>query len=369
MLPDTARAEVEVPAAPGAPGRGAAVGALIIAALVAGLVLCLGLHLATGSVFIPLPDVLSVLLGGDPEKPVWAQIILQLRIPRTITAMLAGAALSIGGLQMQTLFRNPLADPFVLGISAGASLGVAIVAMGASGLGLAAAMAAAGIGADISIAAGASVGAAAVFAIVMLVARRVESNMTLLILGIMFGYLTSAVVSVLMHFSVAEQVHGFVVWTFGSFAAVTWAELWVLVPVVFIGLIIAVGLIKPLNALLLGPEYARTMGLSVRGARFFIIGGTSLLAGVVTAFCGPIGFLGIAVPHLCRTMLSTSDHRMLVPCCILLGAIVAILADIVAQLPGTSAVLPLNAVTSLVGAPFVIWIILRQRNLGASFGS
>lgn len=353
-----------------APGQARTrIGAAVIAALVAALVVCFGLHLATGSVFIPLRDVVTVLLGGEPQKAVWAEIILQFRLPRTITAVLAGAALAISGLQMQTLFRNPLADPFVLGISAGASLGVAIVALGASGLGLAAAMAAAGIGADISIAAGASLGAAAVFLIVMLVARRVESNMTLLILGIMFGYVTSAVVSVLMHFSVAEQVHGFVIWTFGSFAGVTWGELTVLAPVAIVGLLIGIGLIKPLNALLLGSQYARSMGLSVGAARFFIIGSTSLLAGVVTAFCGPIGFLGIAVPHLCRSMLSTSDHRVLAPCCILLGAVVAILADIVAQLPGTSAVLPLNAVTSLVGAPFVIWIILRQRNLGASFGS
>lgn len=332
-------------------------------------VLLLGLfcvHLAVGSVYIPLCDVVRVLTGQDADKETWETIILMFRLPRALTAVLAGAALAVSGLQMQTLFRNPLADPYVLGINAGASLGVALVVLASGVLGQVVSLANLGTTGDLSIAVGASLGAAAVFFVVVAVSRKVRGNMTLLILGLMFGYVTSSAVTILLHFAVREHIQAFVVWTFGSFSGVTWGQLRVLAPVVLAGLALCFSYVKPLNALLLGEAYARSMGLNVRRTRLGLIGSTSLLAGVVTAFCGPIGFLGIAVPHLCRSLFCTSDHRALVPAVTMMGASLTLVADLVAQLPGSDAILPLNAVTSLLGAPVVIWIVLRQRGSGVS---
>lgn len=334
----------------------------VLAAALLGLLLGLFcLHLALGSVYIPLRSVVRILTGQGGEQAAWETIILMFRLPRALTAVLAGAALAASGLQMQTLFRNPLADPYVLGINAGASLGVALVVLGSGVLGQSVALADLGATGEASIALGATVGAAVVFLLVVAVARKVQSNMTLLILGLMFGYVTSSAVTILLHFSAHEHLQAFVVWTFGSFSGVTWGQLRVMAPVVLAGLALCAMHVKPLNALLLGGAYARSMGLNVRRTRFWLIGSTSLLAGVVTAFCGPIGFLGIAVPHLCRGLFGTSDHRVLVPVVAMAGALIALLSDLVAQLPGTSSVLPLNAVTSLLGAPVVIWIVLRQR--------
>lgn len=329
------------------------------------------LSLAVGSVRIPLDEIVSVLLGGDASKQAWATIVLKFRLPKALTAMLAGAALSVSGLQMQTLFRNPLAGPFVLGISSGASLGVALTVLLAGvavGLGgsttLLAGISLAG---DTSLALSAIAGSGLVLLLVMSVARRVQSGMTLLILGLMFGYTTSALVSVLIYFSVVERIQAYISWTFGSFGGVTWRQLQVMAPAILVGLAGGHLLMKPLNALLLGETYALSLGLNVRRVRLGIIGTSAVLAGVVTAFCGPIGFLGIAVPHLCRSLLHTSDHRLLLPAVTFMGATLALGADIVAGLPGSQLTLPLNAVTALLGAPVVIWVILRQRNLRQAF--
>ena len=344
---------------------------LLLAALALVALAAFLLSLAVGSVRIPIDEIVSVLLGGDASKQAWATIVLKFRLPKALTAMLAGAALSVSGLQMQTLFRNPLAGPFVLGISSGASLGVALAVLlagVAAGLGgsttLLAGISMAG---DTSLALSATVGSGLVLLLVMTVARKVQSGMTLLILGLMFGYTTSALVSVLIYFSVVERIQAYISWTFGSFGGVTWRQLQVMAPAIVLGLAGGHLLMKPLNALLLGETYAMSLGLNVRRVRLGIIGSSAVLAGVVTAFCGPIGFLGIAVPHLCRSLLHTSDHRLLLPAVSFMGATLALGADIVAGLPGSQLTLPLNAVTALLGAPVVIWVILRQRNLKQAF--
>ena len=364
-----ATSNIRVPASltrgfPAAPG-------LLLAGLALVALAAFMLSLAVGSVRIPLDEIVAVLLGGDASKQAWATIVLKFRLPKALTAMLAGAALSVSGLQMQTLFRNPLAGPFVLGISSGASLGVALTVLLAGvavGLGgsttLLAGISLAG---DTSLALSAIIGSGLVLLLVMSVARRVQSGMTLLILGLMFGYTTSALVSVLIYFSVVERIQAYISWTFGSFGGVTWRQLQVMAPAILLGLAGAHLLMKPLNALLLGETYALSLGLNVRRVRLGIIGTAAILAGVVTAFCGPIGFLGIAVPHLCRSLLNTSDHRLLLPAVSFMGATLALGADIVAGLPGSQLTLPLNAVTALLGAPVVIWVILRQRNLRQAF--
>ena len=352
------------------PGFALAPGLLLAGLALVALAVFL-LSLAVGSVRIPIDEIVAVLLGGDASKPAWATIVLKFRLPKALTAMLAGAALSVSGLQMQTLFRNPLAGPFVLGISSGASLGVALTVLLAGvavGLGgsttLLAGISLAG---DTSLALSAIIGSGLVLLLVMTVARKVQSGMTLLILGLMFGYTTSALVSVLIYFSVVERIQAYISWTFGSFGGVTWRQLQVMAPAILVGLAGGHLLMKPLNALLLGETYALSLGLNVRRVRLGIIGSSAVLAGVVTAFCGPIGFLGIAVPHLCRSLLHTSDHRLLLPAVSFMGATLALGADIVAGLPGSQLTLPLNAVTALLGAPVVIWVILRQRNLREAF--
>jgi iron complex transport system permease protein len=336
-----------------------------------GLVFLLALaflaSLALGSVNIPLGQVATILTGGAAEKDSWQSIILLFRLPKAITAALAGAALAVAGLQMQTLFRNPLADPYVLGISSGASLGVAAVVLASTSV-LSGSEFLAGLGllGNLSVVAAASLGAGLVMLLVMLAARRV-STMTLLILGLMFGYAAGAVVSILLHFSIAERIQTYISWTFGSFGGTTWSELKVYIPVLAAALVVAQVMVKPLNALLLGEKYARSLGLNVGRARFWIILSASVLSAAVTAFCGPIGFIGIAVPHICRSLLQTSDHRLLVPASTLLGAALALAADLIAHVPYSSLVLPLNAITSLIGAPIVIWVILRRRNLQTTF--
>lgn len=338
--------------------------------LLAGLMIVLAfmftLSLALGSVSIPLSETLAVLFGGEPTRTTWKTIIMDFRLPGALTAVFAGAALSVAGLQMQTLFRNPLADPFVLGVSSGASLGVALVVLSLGTASGAVLLAGIGLLEDFTLAAASSLGAALVMALVLVVARYVRSSMTLLILGVMFGYTTGGIVSLLMYFGIADRVRLFITWTFGSFNGVTWGQMWAFIPVVTAGLIMAFMLSKPLNALLLGETYARSMGLNTTLARKWIIISTALLAGAVTAFCGPIGFVGIAVPHLCRSLFNTSDHRVLIPASILMGGIVALVADLIAQLPANQVTLPLNAVTALLGAPLVIWIILRQRRLAGA---
>lgn len=344
------------------PARRFAFGGLTVLLIAAFL-----LSVSLGSVQIPLGDVAAVLLGGSASKESWTNIILIFRLPKAITATLAGAALAVAGLQMQTLFRNPLAGPFVLGISSGASLGVALVVLGTSGTAAVGLLAGLSMMGDFGIAAASTAGASLVLILVLLAARHVGNNMTLLILGLMFGYATSAVVSVLLHFSIAERIQAYLQWTFGSFDGVTWRQMWVVAPALLVSLATGVSAVKPLNALLLGETYAASMGVPVGRVRLLIIASASVLTGVVTAFCGPIAFLGVAVPHLCRSLFNTSDHRVLLPAVMLLGGTLALVADLIAHLPGSQITLPLNAVTALIGAPVVTWVILRQRNLRQAF--
>lgn len=328
-------------------------------ALAAGVVVLALLDLALGSAKVPLGEVVTVLFGGEASRPAWTSIVLQFRLPKTITALLAGSSLAVSGLLMQTLFRNPLAGPFVLGISSGASLGVALVVL-TTGAGSAGLLAALGLGGDLAVAVAASVGAGSALFLVLLVARRV-SILTLLILGMLFGYATGALVTVLLHFAMAERIQAYVVWTFGSFGGVTWEELTVLAPALVLGLLASMALAKPLDALLLGEGHARALGVRVGPVRHAVLVVTAVLAGAVTAFCGPIGFVGVAVPHLARGLWQTSAHRVLLPATALLGALVALAADLVAQLPGSASVLPLNAVTALLGTPVIAWVVLQSR--------
>ncbi|MEH2467250.1 iron ABC transporter permease [Nostoc sp.] len=340
---------------------------IIFSFLLISLLFTFLLDLALGSVDIPINEVVKILLGQESEKATWANIILKFRLPKALTATLAGAALGVSGLQMQTLFRNPLAGPFVLGISSGASLGVALVVLTAS-VTTPTLLADLGIISDFSLVIAASLGAASVLGMMLVVSRRVQDTMTLLILGLLFGYATSAIVSILLQFSSKERIQSYIMWTFGSFAGVTWRQLVVLIPVILLSLFLAVLQSKSLNALLLGESYARSLGLTVQKTRFSIITSASILAGGITAFCGPIAFLGVAIPHLCRSLFNTSDHRILIPSVIIMGAILALIADLFSQLWVSQMVLPLNAVTALIGTPVVTWVILR-RNSQKSFPS
>jgi iron complex transport system permease protein len=335
--------------------------AVILVGLVVALSVVFVLSLALGSTPIPLRRVVLALMGASPHDDASVIVVTAIRLPRSMTAMLAGASLGIAGLQMQTLFRNPLADPFALGISSGASLGVALVVLG-SGYGAAAAFGTAmGMRGDALITAAAIVGAALVLGLVLVVSSRIANPTTVLILGLMFGYAVSAIVTVLVGASQPERLQQWAQWGFGSFSGVTWQRLQLFGPLTFFGVLIASATTKQLNALLLGENYARSMGLAVRRARLLTMLGASVLGAVVTAFCGPISFLGIAVPHLCRGLLGTSDHRVLVPAVVLMGSAVALVAQIVSLLPGNAGVLPLNAVTSLMGAPIVVAVLLRSR--------
>lgn len=330
---------------------------LLLAAFVA--------NLSLGSVAIPVKSSIRMLLNYPVENQAWNNIFWQFRMPKAISAVLVGMALSASGLQMQTLFKNPLAGPFVLGISSGASLGVALVVMASYSFGGAfTALGAVGSG---LIAFAASLGAFLVMLLVVAASTRIRDSMTLLIIGLMFGSATGAIVSILQYFSDARDVQAFLIWTFGSLGGITNDELTVFIPVIAAGLLIAFALSKPLNALLLGENYAESMGVNVKATRFWIIVSASLLAGGVTAFCGPIAFIGIAVPHLARGLFNASNHKLLLPLVCITGAIVVLVSDIVAQLPGSQHTLPINAITSLFGAPVVIWIIMRKKNMKAHF--
>lgn len=337
----------------GRPARSAA-GLLLLAA---GLAAAFSASLALGSVRIPFADVLASLVGGEVSRPAWSEIVWQLRLPKALAATLAGAALATSGLAMQTLFRNPLAGPFVLGINSGASLGVALVLLLVGGgesfvRGF-------GLSGSSLIAVAAVIGAAVVLAAVLAFASRVD-DLTLLVLGVLFGYAASALVSVLLRFSVAERVRVYVEWGFGGFGGVTWSQLPILGLAIAAGLVMTWAASKPLNALQLGAETAASLGVQVKATRYWLLLSTALLAGTVTAFCGPIGFLGVAVPHLARGLFGADDHRVLVPATALCGALLALAADTVAQLPGLDIVLPLNAVTALLGAPVIVFVLLRR---------
>lgn len=325
------------------------------------------LNITLGSVDIPLEEIVSILLGSESALPAWDKIVINIRLPRAVTAILAGSALSIGGLLMQTLFRNPLAGPSVLGITAGASLGVAVVMLAAGTITSIFAIQELSMLGSWLIIVAASIGSAAVLLLILLISLKIPDNVTLLIIGLMIGNITIALVSIWQYFSQPEQIRDYLIWTFGSLGGVPLNQLWILGLVAVGGAVIAFGLSKSLNGLLLGENYARSMGLSVDRARIWIIVSTSLLAGGITAFCGPIGFVGVAVPHLTRSLLNTNDHRILVPGTLLVGAMLMLACDIVAQVPGSSTTLPISAVTSLVGSPVVIWVIVQRKNLRASF--
>jgi iron complex transport system permease protein len=336
----------------------------VLAALIALLAATFVLSLVLGSTWIPTGQVVSILLGAGQERTAATIVVEAIRLPRSITAALSGAALGISGLQMQTLFRNPLADPFALGVSSGASLGVAFVVLG-SGYGAAAMFGATlGLAGDAAITAAAIVGASLVLGLVLAVSARIESPTTVLVLGLMFGYAASAFVTILVGATEPERIQIWAAWQFGSFSGVTWQRLRLFAPIVIAGLAVATLTTKQLNALLLGENYARSMGLAVRRTRLLTMLGASVLGAVVTAFCGPISFLGVAVPHLCRGLLGTSDHRVLVPAVVLMGGSVALIAQTLSLLPGSSGIVPLNAVTSLIGAPVVVVVILRSRRGG-----
>ena len=312
----------------------------IITALTAVL---FAVDMSVGSVPIPLRQVWGALTGGEcPETT--ARIVINIRLLKAVVALLAGAALSVSGLQMQTLFRNPLAGPYVLGISSGASLGVALVVL-------------AGIGSTAGIAGAAWIGAAAILVVIAAVAQRIRDIMIILILGMMFSSGVSAVVQILQYLSRDEALKAFVIWTMGSLGDVTLSQMAVLAPSVVVGLLLAVLTVKPLNMLLLGEDYAVTMGLNLRRERTLLFVSTTLLAGTVTAFCGPIGFIGLAMPHVSRWLFRTSDHRTLLPATAVSGAAVMLLCDIISKL----FTLPVNAITALLGIPTVVWVVLRNK--------
>ena len=307
-----------------------------------------------GSVGIAFGDVWAALTGGDCD-PVKAKIIIDIRLIKALMAIFAGAALSVSGLQMQTLFRNPLAGPYVLGVSSGASLGVALFILGAPLMGMA------GVGAfsTLGLAGAAWIGATAILAAVSAVSRRIKDIMVILILGMMIGSAVSAIVQILQYMSNEESLKSFVVWTMGSLGDVTTSQLWLVAPAIIAGLAIAVALIKPMNLLMLGEPYARTMGLNIVRTRGLILLSTTLLAGTITAFCGPIGFIGLAMPHLSRILLRDADHRKLMPAAALTGAVAMLLCDIFSKM----LTLPVNTITALLGIPIVIWVVVRNKNI------
>lgn len=314
-------------------------------------------NISLGSVEIPLADVFSS-LTGSAGKGVWAEIIWQFRLPKAITCILAGAALSASGLMMQTLFRNPLAGPDVLGLSSGASLMVALVILaGNTGSSILLLLSTNPWG----VALAASAGSTLVFLLVIATANRMREPVSLLIIGLMISAATSALVSVLQFLSRAEDLQAFTIWSLGSVGGTGWREIQVLAIIVLAGTIIALASMKSLNAWLLGIHYAQSLGIRVNRSRFWIILATSLMAGGVTAFCGPIAFVGLAVPHLVRLLIHSDNHRTLLPGVMLGGAATILLCDLLAQLPGSTQVLPLNAITSLIGAPVVIWVVMKGR--------
>ena len=318
------------------------------------LVILFVLDLLIGSVHIPLRDILGALFGGDVDAST-RLIVLDIRLIKAIVAILTGMALSVSGLQMQTLFRNPLAGPYVLGINSGASLGVALFILGMPLLGIATNSTMSSIGT----AGAAWLGSALILAFVASVSTRIKDIMVILILGMMISSGVSAVVQILQYLSNEEALKSFVIWTMGSLGDVTTNQLHLMLPAVLLGLVVSVAVIKPLNLLLLGEQYARTMGLNVRRSRYLIFLSTTLLAGTVTAFCGPIGFVGLAIPHIARMLFSNADHRILLPASALCGAVTLLICDIVSK----SLTLPINTITALLGIPIVIWVVIRNKSI------
>ncbi len=329
----------------------------IYAAIAVSLVVLIIMNLILGSVIIPVRELFASITNNSSISYV-NDILWNFRIPKVITALLAGVALSVCGLQMQTLFRNPLADPFILGISSGAGLGVALFVMGSSAFGI---TMAGSIFFNLGIAAAAWAGAAGVTLLILLVSHRLKENSSLLIFGIMIGSITSAIITLIQYFSSSSELKAFVTWTMGSFSGLTSAQIWIMSMLVFPGIVLSVYNIKELNILLQGEAYAKSLGLNLERTRRRILIATTLLAGSITAFCGPIGFIGIAVPHIARLLFRNADHKVLVPATALTGAAIMVFTDMVAQLPGQSGVIPINTVSALIGVPVILYLIMKSR--------
>ena len=315
-------------------------------------------NISLGSVSIPLKEVVKGIFGQEMQKESWEIILWNFRFPKAITAILVGIGLSISGLMMQTLFRNPLAGPYVLGLSSGASLGVAFVILGS---GLLPTFIASFFLSSYGLVMASSLGAFLVLLAVLLVSQKLKDTMTILIVGLMFGSFTSAIVSVLSYFSTAEKLQKFTFWSMGSISNLSWQEISILSLLTLIGIVLSFTVIKPLNALLLGEKYAQSIGVNYKKTRFLIIVATSILAGSITAFAGPIAFIGLAVPHMAKLLFRTSNHLILFWSTLLLGALVMLVCDTIAQVPGNDITLPINAITSVIGAPIVIWLLVRKK--------
>lgn len=318
------------------------------------------LNLLLGSVSIPVDNIIDILLGRDNDNLIWHNIILKSRLPQSLTAMMAGAGLAVSGLLMQTVFRNPLAGPSVLGISSGASLGVACVVLLSGSIG-GVALSKLGVIGEVTITLSAIIGSLLIMALIAFVAQKVRGNVTLLIMGVMIGYIANAIIGVLKFFSAEEDIRAYVIWGLGSFSRVSGGQTSVFILLMLLLLPLSFFLIKSLNLLLLGDSYAQNLGLNIKRARLLVIGCSGVLVAVVTAYCGPIVFLGLAVPHICRGLFHTSNHAVILPASLLGGASLALLCNLIARMPGFEGALPVNSVTALVGAPVVMWVLFKRR--------
>ena len=325
------------------------------------------LNLLLGSVQIPLSDVLRILARGEPphvspeDWTIWSNIVWSSRVPQALTATVAGAGLAVSGLQMQTVFRNPLAGPSVLGISNGASLGVAFVVLLSGSLG-GVALSKMGYVGDVAISVAAVVGALTVMGLILFVSQKVKGNVTLLIIGMMIGYLVTAIVGVLKFFSAEEDIRAYVVWGLGSFARVSGDQMMLFVLLMAVLIPLSMLMAKPMNLLLMGDEYAVNLGLNLKRSRMLVIGCSGVLVAIVTAYCGPVMFIGMAVPHLCRALFRTSDHRLLMPATALTGAALALVCNLIARMPGFEGALPVNSVTALIGAPVIAYVLFKRNS-------
>jgi iron complex transport system permease protein len=318
------------------------------------------LNISFGQVAIPIKEVFTSLFGGQAEKETWEYIIMNFRLPKAITAVLVGIGLSISGLLMQTLFRNPLAGPYVLGLSSGSSLGVAFVILGA---GLLPAVFSQFLLSAYGIILASCIGSLLVLLLILIVSQRLRDTMSILIVGLMFSSFTGAIVSVFSYFSTAEQLQKYTFWSMGNIGNLSWQNIILLGISIVTGLFLSLLTLKALDALLLGENYAKSMGLNLKKSRYTIILATSILAGSITAFAGPIAFVGLAVPHLSKLIFQTSNHKTLFWSTILIGAIIMLFCDTVSQMPGFDFTLPINAITSIIGAPVVIWLIVRKKSM------
>ncbi|MDR1089711.1 MAG: iron ABC transporter permease [Prevotella sp.] len=333
---------------------------ILLAGIFLTIILFFFLNLLLGTISIPARSIWNIVTDAGNEPEIWENIIWKTRFPQTLTALVAGAGLAISGLQMQTVFRNPLAGPSELGISSGASLGVALMILLSGSIG-GVALSRIGFFGEIAVSVAAIIGAMAVMAIIIAISQRVRGNVILLIIGVMIGYIATAIIGVLKFFSNDEDVRAYVIWGLGSFSKVSGNQVYTFVGIMLVLIPLSFLLIKTLNLMLLGESYARNLGLNIKRARLHTIICSCLLTAIITAYCGPIVFLGLAVPHLCRTIFRTSDHRILMPAVMLSGASLALLCNLIARMPGFEGALPINSVTALIGAPIVISVLFSKR--------